>query len=406
MYDALIIGAGPAGSVAALELAAAGARVALIDHRRRIGDKLCTGVIGAECADRFGVPDELIRHRARAAVIHAPGGAAYTVRRPSAQALIVDRVSYIAHVARRAADGGARLRLGLRVDAVEKTERRVSVIARDGAGKRERIDGRLLLIASGFGHALTKMAGIESARVPEHLVGCQVEVQTEGMRDTEVFVGGERVAPTAFGWLAPISPSTALLGVVARRGAQGGLERLSRDLAASGRAPSRIGAARRWGIPVKPIPKTYGDRALALGDAAGFVKPTTGGGIYYAMISGELAARAALEAMDEGDTSARSLSRYQRAWKREFGDELRVGYYARLLFEALDDRQLDLLMETFLSPEVQARVINTPDFSFDRHSRTILRAAGNARIGRLIRGFGASAAPILARLLRSAVGGG
>lgn len=403
MYDALIIGAGPAGSAAALELADAGASVALIDHRRRIGDKLCTGVIGAECAERFRVPPELIRHRASAAVIHAPGGAAYTVRRPSAQALIVDRVSYVAHVARRAAEGGARLHLGFRVDAVEKDARRISVIAQDGAGRRTRLDGRVLLIASGFGHALPEMAGIAPARVRERLIGCQVEVQTDGLRDTEVFVGERRIAPTAFGWLAPISPSTALLGIVSRRGARDGLERLSRDLAASGRVSSRIGGARRWGIPVKPIPKTYADQALALGDAAGFVKPTTGGGIYYAMISGELAARAAMEAMDEGDLSARSLSRYQRAWKREFGDELRVGYYARLLFEALDDRQLDLLMETFLSPEFQERVISAPDFSFDRHSRTILRAAGSARIGKLIRGFGASAAPILARLLRSAV---
>ena len=404
MYDAIIIGAGPAGSVAALELAAAGSRVALIDRRRRIGDKLCTGIIGAECAARFPVPPALIRHRASAAVMHAPGGAEYVVRKPSAQALIVDRVSYIASVAGRAADGGAHLRLGKRVDGVEKTARGVSVLAQDGAGKSERIDGRVLLVASGFGHALPEMAGIKSARAPEHLVGCQVEVRTDDLRRAEVFAG-ERIAPTAFGWLAPISPSSALLGVVARRGAARGLERLSRELVSSGRVSSALGEAGRWGIPIRPIPKTYADRALALGDAAGFVKPTTGGGIYYAMISGELAAQAALKAMDEGDLSARSLSRYQRAWKREFGDELRVGYYARLLFEALSDRQLDLLMETFLSPEVQDSVVGAPDFSFDRHSRTILRAVGDKRIGKLIRGFGASAAPILARLLRSAAGG-
>ena len=402
MYDAIIIGAGPAGSVAALELARAGARVALVDHRRRIGDKLCTGVIGAECAERFPVPPEMIRHRARAAVLHAPGGAEYMVGRPSAQALIVDRVAYVAHVARRAADAGARLRIGRRVDGVEKTERAVAALARDAAGERERIEGRVLLIASGFGHALPEMAGIESPRVAERLMGCQVEVQTEDSRHTEVFVGARRLAPTAFGWLAPVSPSSALLGVVSRRGALRGLERLSRELAESGRAPYRLGGVRRWAIPIKPIRKTYADRALALGDAAGFVKPTTGGGIYYAMASGKLAARAVLDAMEEGDLSARSLSRYQTAWKREFGDELRIGYYARMLFETMSDRQLDTLMEAFLSPETQDRLVNAPDFSFDRHSRTILRAVRDKRVGKIIRGFGASAAPILARLLRGA----
>ena len=401
MYDAIIIGAGPAGSVAALELAKAGARVALVDHRRRIGDKLCTGVIGAECAERFPVPPEMIRHRASAAVIHAPGGAEYTVSKPSAQALIVDRVAYVADIARRAADAGARLRIGRRVVGVEKTSRAVAALARDAAGNRERIEGRVLLTASGFGHALPEMAGIESPRVGERLMGCQVEVQTEDLRHTEVFVG-ERIAPTAFGWLAPVSPSSALLGVVSRRGARRGLERLARELAETGRAPYRLGGVRRWAIPIKPIRKTYADRALALGDAAGFVKPTTGGGIYYAMVSGRLAARAALEAMEEGSLSARSLSRYQTAWKREFGDELRIGYYARMLFETMSDRQLDSLMEAFLSPETRDRVVNAPDFSFDRHSRTILRAVGDKRVGALIRGFGAAAAPILARLLRGA----
>ena len=404
MYDVIIIGAGPAGSVAALELASAGSRVALVDHRRRIGDKLCTGVIGAECAERFPAPPELIRHRASAAVIHAPGGARYTVSRQSAPALVVDRVAYVARIARRAADAGADLHLGQRVDGIEKTERGVSALTRDGDGNRRRLDGSLVLVAGGFGHALGEMAGIESSRVSEYLMGCQVEVQTDDLRHTEVFVG-ERVAPTAFGWLAPVSTSAALLGVVSRRGARRGLDRLSQELAASGRAAFRLGEVRKWGIPIKPIRKTYADRALALGDAAGFVKPTTGGGIYYAMVSGELAARAALDAMGEGDLSARSLSRYQKAWKREFGDELRVGYYARTLFETMDDRQLDLLMETFLSPEMQESVVNAPDFSFDRHSRTILRAVRDRRVGKLIRGFGASAAPILARLLRSAAGG-
>lgn len=404
MYDVIIIGAGPAGSVAALELASAGSRVALVDHRRRIGDKLCTGVIGAECAERFPAPPELIRHRASAAVIHAPGGARYTVSRQSAPALVVDRVAYVARIARRAADAGADLHLGRRVDAIEKTERGVSALTRDGGGTRRRLDGSLVLVAGGFGHALGEMAGIESPRVSEYLMGCQAEVRTDDLRHTEVFVG-ERVAPTAFGWLAPVSPSAALLGVVSRRGARRGLECLSQELAASGRAAFRLGEVRKWGIPIKPIRKTYADRALALGDAAGFVKPTTGGGIYYAMVSGELAARAALEAMGEGDLSARSLSRYQKAWKREFGDELRVGYYARTLFETMNDRQLDLLMETFLSPEMQESVVNAPDFSFDRHSRTILRAVRDRRVGKLIRNFGASAAPILARLLRSAAGG-
>ena len=87
MYDVLIVGAGPAGNIAALELAGRGFSVAVLDYRERVGDKLCTGVIGVECAERFPVPagadlragelrDYLLAGRAR-----IQGGAA---RHPSA----------------------------------------------------------------------------------------------------------------------------------------------------------------------------------------------------------------------------------------------------------------------------------------------------------------------------------
>ena len=84
----------------------------------------------------------------------------------------------------------------------------------------------------------------------------------------------------------------------------------------------------RWGIagdlarprqkilPLAPISRTYGDRLLAIGDAAGLVKPTTGGGIYYSLVSAALAAETLADAVSRNDLSARRLRRVRAAMAR------------------------------------------------------------------------------------------
>ena len=400
MYDVLIVGAGPAGSTAALDLTSSGARVALIDHRTRIGDKLCTGIIGVECADRFPVPPDLVHHRASAALIHSPAGQTYSVEHPSTQALIVDRVAYIDCVAQKATDRGAEHHLGCMARGIDVSDRGASLCVSRG-GQERRLHGRAILIATGFGSPLTRMAGLDHASNGDFLLGHQRIVEVTGLEATEVYMG-DAYAPSSFGWLVPTSHSQGLLGTISRARSDAGLESLTESLSERGRIrPVQESEIGRWGIPIRPIARTYGDRVLVLGDAAGFAKPTTGGGIYYAMLSGEIAARTLLESLDTGDFSDRALRKYETRWKSEFGDELRIGYYARLLFEQLSDAQIELLMETFLSQDVQQQLINPSDFSFDRHSRTILRTVGHRQIGRIIKGFGPSVAPMLARLLRS-----
>ena len=121
MYDVLIVGAGPAGSAAALELAASGVRVAVLDYRQRIGDKLCTGIIGSECAALFPPSDDLVYREVNSAVVNSPAGRAYRVVRPRPLALIVDRVAYVRAIAAAAAESGADFALGYRASAVAHT---------------------------------------------------------------------------------------------------------------------------------------------------------------------------------------------------------------------------------------------------------------------------------------------
>ena len=223
-------------------------------------------------------------------------------------------------------------------------------------------------------------------------------VATRDITNTEVYLG-DRIVPGSFGWLVPVSDTTALGGMVSSQRPNGHMSNFLSTLRATDRIGESIDRPKHWGIPLKPLGQTYGQRIVVVGDAAGHVKPTTGGGIYYALLSGEIAAETIDEALQAGDTSELGLKGYEERWKATFGNELKVGYCARLLYEALGDDQIETLLSDFMSIEVQESLVNSPEFSFDWHARLILKALRRTGIGNLIRSFGPRFAPLMARLM-------
>ena len=237
------------------------------------------------------------------------------------------------------------------------------------------------------------------------MIGSQVEVEADGVEDAEVYLG-RSIAPGSFGWLVPTGKSTALAGLMSQKRLNGHMDDFLRCLSREGRLRRVSGRVRSWGIPLRPPPRTFADRVLVVGDAAGQVKPTTGGGIYYARLSGELAAEAAGGAFDAADFSARRLAGYERAWKALLGRELRVGYFARLLYSTLADKQIERLLSRVVGDGMCDELLGSRDFSFDWHSETILRAAGNREFRSLLLSLGPMAAPSLARLAGVLLGRG
>ena len=201
--------------MAALELAKGGARAAVIDYRERIGDKLCTGVIGLECAKKFPVSEGHIRRQVDSALIHSPSGRCYRVKKNGPQALIVDRVAYVSEVARIAAAHGADYFTGRRATAIDRTHKGVRVRTRRGSNV-ECFESRLLLIATGFRSPVTRMAGVCDRNDQDFIFGQQVEVETNGVTDVEVFIGGGG-APESVGWLVPTTASQGLVGTISRQ---------------------------------------------------------------------------------------------------------------------------------------------------------------------------------------------
>ena len=369
MHDVLVVGAGPAGNNTAYQLASLGYDVAVVDWRTRIGDKLCTGIVGRECIQTYPMDKSLIHRDAYLATLIAPGGTAIDIVRPDVQAQIVDRVAYVASFADKARQAGATYLLGHRVTELSPKDDHMSVQLTDEREKRT-LRAKALVLASGFGSELNGQLGL--GRVGDYVTGFQAEVVAPGIDRIRVYFGQD-IAPGFFAWVVPTSRDRALIGLLGRQQGQVHLEKLILKLEEAGEITEVTKGPSRWGIPLKPLPKTYGDRLVVVGDAAGQVKPTTGGGIYYALLASGIAAEALDRGFRHNDLSAGQLSSYERQWKGLLSRKMKVGYQVRRLFEVLKDCQIDLFMGAVARNGIYKEVVESRSLSFDWHSSLILK---------------------------------
>ena len=135
-------------------------------------------------------------------------------------------------------------------------------------------------------------------------------------------------------------------------------------------------------LPLAPVRRTYGARLLAVGDAAGLIKPTTGGGIYYGLLSGYWAAEVLDTALRRDSLDARSLSRYQARWRERLGPEMRAGLAFRTLASRLDDRAIGALVDLAAVDGLVPLVERTADFNW--HRDTALALLKNASFRRVV----------------------
>jgi len=382
LYDVVVIGGGPVGSYVAYKLAGMGYGVAVVERKEGLGKPVCcTGVISQECVSSFAIDDSVILRRASSARLFSPSGKSLILLWPGrTQACVVDRAAFDMAMASRAQGKGAEYVLNSPVRGIQVGDNRVSIEAAR-QGEKLSLEARAVVIATGFGSRLSEGLGL--GRVGDFVMGAQAEVETMGVDEIEVYFG-QQIAPAFFAWLVPTSPQTALVGLLSRRSPGLYLRRLMSSLLAQGKIASAEVKPCYRGISLKPLPRTYGNRLVVVGDAAGQVKPTTCGGIYYGLLCADIAANNLHRALKSNDLSAKSLASYERGWRRKLGQELRIGYWARKLYERLNDRQIDRIFDVIKSEGIDEALLEAGDFLFDWHGKALLRLLGHKAVAKAI----------------------
>jgi digeranylgeranylglycerophospholipid reductase len=381
LQDVIVVGAGPAGNNAALSLASKGYGVTVIDSRENIGDKLCTGLVGEECFLRYPIDPSLVYREINSARVISPSSELVRFETPTTVARVVDRVAYVASFADKATAAGADYLLGSRVISLEQRPDRV-VVTTDGSSGSDTLEARALVLAAGFGSQLNRQLGL--GEPSDYVVGTQALVKTEGVEEVEVYLGRD-IAPGFFAWLVPTRPGYALAGLLVRKNAKDRLANFISARMEEGKITETADKPICWGIPLRPLKKTYTDRVLVVGDAAGQVKPTTGGGIFYSLLASEIASSALQQALNEDQLSTNRLGVYQKEWKNLLSNELEVGYSARRAFEYLGDSHIGSLINQAGSNGFVAELANSPDVSFDWHSSMIGKIMGHPTLGGILK---------------------
>ena len=370
MRDVAVIGGGPAGLTAARALAHAGHDVIVLEEHAQIGVPVhCTGVLGLDAFTEFDIPSHAILSTAHIATFFAADGSSVAVEADRVKAAVVDRAVFDQALADSSRAAGVEIRCGSRVMTIDNATDRTTIVVAEG----ETVEARACVLACGASYRFNRQLGLG---VPtSFLQSAQLERPLDGPDTVEVHLGRE-VAPAGFAWVVPFERD-------GRRHVRLGLMCESRALSHfhgfSARMRTRFaGPTDDWPeprlkiLPLAPVPRTYATRVLAVGDAAGLVKPTTGGGIYYSLISGRIAADTLDEALRADDLRDARLKRYETEWRSRLGADIRIGLAFRTLASRMNDRAIDAVIELARIDGIVPLLRQTADFNWHRQSALAL----------------------------------
>ncbi|HEV2519476.1 MAG TPA: NAD(P)/FAD-dependent oxidoreductase [Thermoplasmata archaeon] len=366
--EALIVGAGPAGSTVARRLAERAHHVLVLEEHDRIGQPVqCAGLVSQRVLDLAG-PDGYRIGPVLGATVFGPGRPSVKFRAEGSRAFVIDRAGLDRHLADRAARAGAEFEVGSKFDRLVGFEgdAPVAEIVRSD-GVRSRVRAKVIIGADGVTSAVARAFRLR--RPVEILPAFEAEFPSEGgdPQEVEVYLG-RTIAPGLFGWSIPDQSGGARVGVAANADGTSAriyferlVERIGKVRGRRLRSPTSFIVS---GIPIGRLPRTSARGVMLVGDAAAQVKPLSGGGIYTGMRCAEIAAEVAHSALGAQDLGASSLARYDVRWREELGGEFDRAMYLRRLFVRLTDRELDAIVGSLDRAELRGTIVAFGDIDF------------------------------------------
>ena len=211
-YDVAVVGAGPSGLHTARRLAEKGLEVLVLEKKGRVGEAVnCTGLIGTDVFNEFGLGEQSILRRVQDVRLVSPEGSSIEYNHSSTFAFVVDRDLFDRGIGESALAAGAKIETGTQVFDVRTNSEGVEVMAGKNGKDEIKISARSAVLATGIQQELSRKLGLGSPK--HHLHGAQVEVEAEKEGIPTIFAGND-IAAGGFAWAVPSRPGMIKYGLI------------------------------------------------------------------------------------------------------------------------------------------------------------------------------------------------
>lgn len=373
MYDVIVAGAGPAGTAAAGACARAGLSTLIIEEHGTIGYPVqCAGLLSLAAFQECRVSQRSVLNTVTGARVIPIRGNELAFDAKIPKAVVVDRGALDQEMAYAAADAGVEFMTKTSVVAINGT----TLLTR-GIHGPSAFPFRVLIAADGPRSSIARM--LHMPRAKTFLAGIQADIPwTMDCRLVSIYPAA---APDFFGYAIPFGNGRARIGLCTGQGAKERFAAFARKF-----TDSNLHLVTGT-VPLGVMPKTYGHRTLFCGDAAGFAKPTSGGGVYTGVRSGRHAAAAAVACCEQDSFSDPSLALYERLWKKDLSTMLESGYRFFQLRRQLSPDDTDRLIQAMNDPDIIDAIVQYGDM--DRPGclikKLMLKPAVIGALGSLVR---------------------
>jgi len=362
-----VIGGGPAGLHLARRLASRGYDIEVLEEHSPGAEPVhCTGILSPDIFQEFSIAPEGPVQELKTVRFHSPKGQTIRYRTDQVEAVVVDRGAFDQNLRDLAIASGAVINAGKRATRIEIGKTGVTVSC---SGDSPRV-ARACVLATGSSYTLHRDLGIGFP--PVYLNCVQAEIPDGISEDVEIFFGRE-LAPKGFAWVVPArrgSANVVRVGLMCEGNAEACFNRFLPRTQAMGMPQNTDLRLRPRILPLAPIRKTYGNRFLVVGDAAGLVKPTTGGGVFYSMVSAEISAEVLDESLRKDQLGESALSMFQERWRARLMEEIEAQLTLRLLLQRLTDDEMESVFDLWLTDGLMPLIRKTA--KFNHHGKLIV----------------------------------
>lgn len=355
--DVLVVGAGPAGSLAAREASKNGVNVLLIDKKAEIGTpKRCAeGIITRTLKEaNIEYNPRWIAQKIDAIRLVAPNSNELVldnnVQKLPDTGYILERKVFDKYMAMDAIRNGTRVMLRTQAKTVARMDDTLIVNA-ISMGQPIEIHAKIIIAADGPESHIARQLGLKSNTPMKDMASCvqyeMVGIDKDNPNQIDIFIGS--VAPAGYVWIFPKSDDVANVGLgVLKTYVDDTAQDILNNFVKSHKETQNAQAVEMnvGGDPLGGIVKErYADNIMVVGDAAGFVDPLTGDGIRGALLSGMYAGSVAAKAIKNGDCSKESLNEYYELTENNLNKTYSKFNKIKDFLVTLDDEALNSIIE-------------------------------------------------------------